>query len=131
MIKAKKSKNFLNNNDLLKEIILSKELGELTPKAIKMLMLLTEKAVGRLPYADNYYRQESEAYAMEKILRYWKNFDAEKSSNAFSFYTQIIKNGAAESFNLCYKLGKKIKGDVISLSGSHKCSSNHDEVYSI
>ena len=38
-----RKRNYLNNRDLLEQIIISKEAGELTPKALEFLMLLADK----------------------------------------------------------------------------------------
>ena len=40
-----RKRNYLNNRDLLEEIILSKEKDELTPKALEFLMLLADKFI--------------------------------------------------------------------------------------
>lgn len=113
-----KKKHYLNNRDLLNEILLSKEVGELTNKAIQMFMLLSERVISRLPYADDYLREEALAGARMDLILYWNRFDETKSDNAFSYLTQICKMGAAKSFNKSYKYGKKFKGTIISMNGS-------------
>lgn len=114
------AKYYLNNKDLLSEILKSKTEGNLTPKAIKMLMLLSERAISRLPYIEDYLREEALSGAIEDILKYWDRFDENKSENSFSYYTQIAKAGAAKSFNICYQYGKKFKGTLISMEGSKR-----------
>ena len=47
-----RKRNYLNNRDLLEEIILSKEKDELTPKALEFLMLLADKCSNRLTYRN-------------------------------------------------------------------------------
>ena len=44
---------------------------------------------------------------------YWKNFNPEKSTNAFAYFTQIVKNGFTESFN---KLHPISEANTVSLS---------------
>lgn len=125
-----KSKHYLNNKDLLFEIIESKKVGELTNKAVKMLILLAERVVSRLPYSDSFLREEAESGAKLDLLLYWDRFDESKSNNAFAYFTQIAKNGAAKNFNINYQMGKKFKGRVISLDGS-KSSTENDGIYTI
>ena len=58
-----RKRNYLNNRDLLEEIVKSKELDELTPKALEFLMLLADKSSKKLSYAnpdDNFLEDLSE-----------------------------------------------------------------------
>jgi hypothetical protein len=125
-----RKKHYLNNKDLLEEIRKSKEQGKLTDNAVKMFMLLSERIISRLPYANDYLREEALSGARLDLLMYWDRFDEAKSTNAFSYYSQVAKCGSARSFNTCYKYGKKFKGSLVSMDGS---SSNSDSegVYSI
>jgi hypothetical protein len=125
-----KPKHYLNNRDLLEEIRLSKEQGELTDKAVKMLVLLAERVVSRLPYADDYLREEAIAGAKMDLILYWDRFDETKSSNIFAYMTQIAKHGCAKMFNKCYKYGKKFKGTLISMDGNRQNDSDRG-IYSI
>lgn len=125
-----KSKNYLNNKDLLEEIRMSKELGKLTDKAVRMLVLLAERVVSRLPYAEDYLREEAVSGAKMDLILYWNRFDETKSDNIFAYMTQIAKHGAAKSFNRCYKYGKKFKGTLISMDGS-RTNSDSDGLYSL
>ena len=47
-----RKRNYLNNRDLLNEIIKSKELDELTPKALEFLMLLAATVLGLIYDTD-------------------------------------------------------------------------------
>ena len=44
--------NYLNNKDLREEIIICKQQDELTPRAIDMFMLLSEKVADNYTYKD-------------------------------------------------------------------------------
>lgn len=85
------SNYYLNNADLLKELAASKEEGKLTNKAVEMFILLAERVISRLPYADDYLREEAESGAKMDLLLYWNRFDPNKSNNAFAYLTQICK----------------------------------------
>jgi len=124
--------NYLSNSELLKEIVYCKGTGKLTNKAVEMFILLAERVVSRLPYADDYLREEAESGAKMDLLLYWNRFDPTKSTNAFAYLTQICKMGAAKSFNKSYKFGKKFKGKLISMSsGWSSDDSDTDGIYSI
>lgn len=109
----RRKKPYLRNRDLLNEIILSKEQGELTPLAVEMIMKMSQETIKILKYKYEDDRNDCISTAVLKCLLYWKNFNPEKSKNAFAYFTQIIKNGYSESFN---KLHPVKSAEVISLS---------------
>lgn len=124
-----RKRNYLNGPDLLAEIIKSKEEDQLTPKAIKMLQLLTEKAVTKLHYRNKMDKDDCIQSAMMDILKYWRGFKPEKSNNAFAYYTTIIYKGAAKGWNKLHPETKK-KIEKISLSNSFN-DSEGGGIYSI
>lgn len=98
--KAKpKSNIYLKNEHLLREILLSKEKGELTRTALKMLMLLTEKISSGFPYEDGEDKKDCMALAHYDLVKYWRSFNAEKSTNAFAYFTSIIRRGIFKGWN--------------------------------
>lgn len=101
---------YVSNKELLQEIIKSKEKGELTPRAIELLMRMAREIskVFKYKYEDD--REDCISYAIEDILKYWKGFDPAKSSNAFAYYTQMCKNGSAKGWRALYpiKASKKV-----------------------
>ena len=68
-----RKRNYLNNRDLLEQIILSKEQDELTPKALEFLMLLADKSSIKLSYANPADRQDCIAVAYMDLYKYWRN----------------------------------------------------------
>ena len=120
-----RKRNYLNNRDLLEEIIKSKEIGELTPKALNMLMMLAERSSNKLIYNNPDDKKDCIAYAYMDLYRYWKNFDPERSNNAFAYFTEVAKRGFAKGWNALHP--KKYAGTV-SLSGA---TDNTDGIYSI
>jgi len=100
-------------DEFAKEIRKSKELGELTPKAIEFLMAIIENASKKLKYKNPQDREDCIMFAMEDVLRYWKGFDFEKSDNPFAYFTQMIKNGFAKGWNKLYPIKSS---DIISIS---------------
>lgn len=114
--KRVKKKPYLKNKDFLRELMISKERGELTANAVVMIMKISNKACGRLTYKHEEDRQDSIATGIQKCLMYWKNFNPEKSKNAFAYFTQICKNGFTESFN---KLHPISESNVVSISNEN------------
>lgn len=113
----------INNADFTREIVLSKERGELTPKATDYFVKLANHAIKALPYTDPRDREDCIQFALLDLLLYWKNFDPNVSNNAFAFFTQITYNGYAKGFK---KIHKASGVDVISID-----LSGDAEIYSI
>ena len=86
---------YVKNKDLREEIIKSQELGELTPKALDMLILMCHKFAFNFTYNYVEDKEDCTAFAIMNCWTYWRKYDPSISENAFSYYTQIIKNGYA------------------------------------
>jgi DNA-directed RNA polymerase specialized sigma subunit len=94
---------YLSNKSLLEEIEKSKASGEMTETLAGMLQLLCSR-IGRKANFINYkFNEDMQAYAMLLLVRTWKGFNPEKSSNPFAFYSQCIHN----SFKQYIKSEKK------------------------
>lgn len=97
--KPRKSKNYLNNRDLLAEVMKSKEIGQMTDKLAHMLTLLCARYGARAQFASYTYNDDMQAYAMMMLVRTWNSFNPEKSNNPFAFFTQCIKNSFIQFLN--------------------------------
>ena len=97
--KPRKSKNYLNNRDLLAEVMKSKEIGQMTDKLAHMLTLLCARYGARAQFASYTYNDDMQAYAMMMLVRTWNSFNPEKSNNPFAFFTQCIKNSCIQFLN--------------------------------
>jgi DNA-directed RNA polymerase specialized sigma24 family protein len=115
MIKEKKKK-YLSNKDLYVEIIVSKALGRLTPRAATMLMLLGKKLQSKLYYRDSDDKKDCLQEAMLSVFKFWYNFDELKGDNAFAYYSEVIKRGLAMGWNKQHKT-KGADVEIISLTG--------------
>lgn len=113
----KEKKHYLSNKDLYCEIIVSKALGRLTPRAAQMLMLLGKKLQSKMFYANQDDKKDCLQEAMMSAFSNWHNFDELKGQDAFAYYSEIIKRGLAKGWNKI----NRTKGDenavVISLDG--------------
>ena len=88
---AKKKKNYINNKDMLAEVIKSKQQGEMTDKFARMIMLLVKRYSGQGSYSGYTYVEDMESYALFIVCKAWNSFDPEKYDNPFAYFTQTIK----------------------------------------
>lgn len=89
----------ISNKELLAEIIKSKAQDKLTPRALELLIALAKKASTKLPYTDPDDRKDCIASAYEDIWKYWRGFNPDKGTNAFAYYTSLVKKGFAKGWN--------------------------------
>ena len=104
----------------------SKELGELTPTAEKMLLLLAERAINRMSYVNSDDRNDCLQFAILDLWKYWRNFNP-KYPNAFAYFTEIAKRGYAKGWNKIHP--QKYKGTISIDSSSGSGEGNG--IYSI
>lgn len=100
---TKPKKYYLNNKDLYIEIIVSKEAGRLTREATSMLEILGKQIIKRFYYHRNDDKWDCYQHGMYVIFKNWQSFNEHKSVNAFAYYTEVFKRGAAQGFNDLYK----------------------------
>lgn len=98
-----KKVNYLNNKDMLRELKLSHEKGQMTDELCRMFMKLTERYAKKGCFASYTYNDEMQATAMVNLVRAWRKFNLDKYDNPFAFFTQCIKN----SFRQVLKVEKK------------------------
>lgn len=99
----RKSKNYLNNKDLLAQVVMSKETKpepRMSDTLARMLQMLCKRYASRGQFASYTYNEDMQAYAMMMLVRTWNSFKPEKSSNPFAFYTQCIKNSFIQFLKL-------------------------------
>lgn len=112
--------NYIDQKKLFKEIIISKQAGELTPAALEMLIMFPNELSKALKWKYEEDREDCIAFAIEDILRYWRGFDPNLSNNAFSYYTQIAKNGLAKGWKKLH--GKTANIRIININESEGLS---------
>ena len=95
----------INKAEFTNEIILSKEKGELTRKAVDFFVKLANHAIRALPYTDPRDREDCIQFALLDMLLYWKNFDPKVSDNAFAYFTGMAYHGYAKGFKKIHKAG--------------------------
>lgn len=116
------SKIYLKNKDLLQEIVESKKNNKLTPKAQEMFVLLANKTIQKMRYYNPEDKKDCMQTGLMDMFANWHNFDVNKSTNAFAYFTEIFKRGLAREYNTLYKR----KGDPEGLSKHISIESSND-----
>ena len=124
-----KKQVYLKNKDLLVEIIQSKENGELTDLAKDMLILLGNKCIKKMRYYNPIDREDCLQTGIMVMLSNWHNFNPEKSTNAFAYFTEVFKRGIAKGFNELYKKKGDPDGNVKQVS--IQSSNDGEGIYNI
>lgn len=91
--------NYLNNKDLLAQVIGSKEKDQMSDTLAHMLQTLCSRYGRRGNFANYTYNEDMQAYAMMMLVRTWRSFNPAKSNNPFAFFTQCIKNSFIQFLN--------------------------------
>lgn len=110
---------YVKNSELVRAVMESKKQGKLTPETIEMFIKIANESSKKLKYKDPMDREDCIASAIEDLLKYWKNFDAEKMialgkvPNAFAYFSQIAKHGMAKGWK---KIHHPEAGQMLSIS---------------
>jgi DNA-directed RNA polymerase specialized sigma subunit len=108
---------YVEPKELLAEIIASKEKGELSPRALEILMKMTHEISRMLKYRHIEDKEDCISFALEDLLKYWDRFDPARSTNAFAFYTQVIKNGLAKGWGKLHPIKPSKKVSISQENG--------------
>ena len=95
---------YLSNNDLYNEIIRSRDASVCTPELLNMFILISEKLSSKFNYKCSDDKQDCIWGGVEDAWKYFWAFDPSVSKNAFSYITQIIKNGQSKQNRILYDL---------------------------
>lgn len=91
---------YINNNELAYEVILSQGKGIVSNKLVALWTTLTLKII---EYKYNQYHQELKEMALSDSLfdlcRYYNKYNRNRSSNVFSWATEVINSACKKSYN--------------------------------
>jgi DNA-directed RNA polymerase specialized sigma subunit len=106
---------YIKNIDLLLELKKSRELDVATIELINMWYKMARNLSHKFSYEIASDREDCLQRGVINCWRWWRSFDPEKNTNAFAYFTQVIKSGFAQEF---FRINKKEakKGKRISLS---------------
>jgi len=99
MALKKKSIYYVSNAELLEEVKLYKLTGVCSERLGSMLLLIARNYSSKGNFAGYTWRQDMVSNAVYTCIKYLKNFNPEKSTNAFSYITQIIGNAFKLTIN--------------------------------
>lgn len=100
--KPRRVKHYLNNKDMLAEVLKSKAQGRMTENLGKMLIMLCRRYATRPNLIGYSYNEDMQGFALVNLCRTWASFNEEKTNNPFAYYTQCVKN----SFNYFLNIEK-------------------------
>ena len=108
-----KSKHYINDKELYREIIISKGRGRLSPRAGELLYLIGVNVirVKQRTYKTIDDRNDCLQGGMLQLLQNWKSFDHLKYESPFVYYTEVFKRGIAQTMNQLNNV-KKYDGEV-------------------
>lgn len=82
----------MTNADLLEEIIRFKTEGKVSESLGKMLLTLATHYSTKSNFSGYTWKQDMVSESICTCIKYLRNFNPEKSTNAFAYVTQIVKN---------------------------------------
>lgn len=103
--------HYVENKEMMREIIISKATGIITPKLLEQCMKIVKNVSKKFRYKDEEDRYDCEAYAYEIVIKNWYHFEEDRYDNAFAYYTEIIKR----AFAMQWKILQKTRLKTISL----------------
>lgn len=114
--------NYLEDNELFYEIVLSKGLGYLTKKAERMFILIGENMIR---CKNNMYKtQDARNDCLQTGLLYmfekWRGFNEKKYRLALPYFTEIFKRGMAQGYNDL--INKKTNQEKITMISLDSCN---------
>lgn len=95
----KRGVNYINDDDLVYEIILSQGKGFLTNRAIEMIYLIAINIIRRKQYYNKIDAEDCMQSGIEIALKNWHNFNYKKYNKALPYFTEVVKRGMALAFN--------------------------------
>lgn len=99
MEKKRRVTNYLNNRDLLAQVVHCQQTGKMSNELVKMLTLLVERYSTKGNLAGYSYIEDMRSHAMVNLVTAWKKFNPEKSNNPFAFFTECVKNSFNQYLN--------------------------------
>lgn len=127
MTRKKQTENYVNNKEFLaaiseyrQKVIAAKETGKPRPLVTNYLGECFLKIATHLSYKPNFvnymFREDMICDGIENCLQYIDNFDPEKSTNPFAYFTQIIYYAFLRRIQK-EKKQLEIKGKILERSG--------------
>lgn len=131
-MKKRRGKNniyYVNNNELLQEIVNYKDSGIMSETLGRMIMRIAGGLSQKANYSGYTWIDDMRSEAILTVIKYIKNFNPEKSQNAFAYVTQICSN-AFVSYITKQKKHSTIKNKLFENQDIIKTTESDVSVYS-
>jgi len=136
----RKSEHYVNNKEFLEALInyrakcqRAEDAGEPRPVIPRYIGECFLKIANHLSYKPNFvnymFREDMISDGIENCVQYIKNFNPEKSSNPFAYFTQIIHYAFLRRIQK-EKRQMDIRGKLIERSGFEEVMSGDGDLYS-
>jgi hypothetical protein len=114
--------NYIDDNDLFYEIVLSKGKGLLTKKAERMFILIGENMIRLKNYS--YKTQDDKNDCLQTgllcMFEKWMNFNEKKYRMALPYFSEIFKRGMVQGYNDI--TNKKTNQDKVTMISLDSCN---------
>lgn len=128
---GKTTVKYLNNADLLKAVLESKQQGKMTDTLCRMLMLLIRRYATKGSFINYSFNDEMQSFALCSLVKSWSAFNEEKSSSCFAYYTRCVHNSFIQ-YMAIEKKQRKIR-DAMMIDGglmpSYACQLDYADQY--
>lgn len=91
--------NYLDDNELFYEIVLSKGRGSLTKKAERMFVMIGENMIRTKMYKTQDDKNDCLQTGLLFMFEKWTNFNEKKYRLALPYFSEIFKRGMYQGFN--------------------------------
>jgi len=89
---------YVKNKDLLNELALCREQDEASTILVNMFYKISTHYAHKYIYKQSEDKSDIIQGGVVDAYRYWRSFNPKKSTNAFAYITQVIKNGQLKAF---------------------------------
>ena len=115
--KIRNKKLYVNDTELVYEVILSQGKGLLSDKAAKMFMNIAENFMYNFKYFDPTadYANDCKQQGLEMMLKNWINFNPKKYAKAVPYFSEIFKRGATWQFDELTNKKRNEQLNVVSI----------------
>lgn len=90
---------YVSNKEMHCEMLVSLARGILTRRAAEIFMLIGKGVQKKMYYNNEEDKQDCLSGGVLDMLMHWRNYDPDVTTNAFAYFTEVYKRGAAKTWN--------------------------------
>lgn len=92
-------KQYIKNKELYEEVVRCKQTGQMSDLLARAFIQIAERYSTKPNFIAYTYREDMVGEAIVQLCKGWDKFNPEKTTNAFSYYTQITHNAFIQFLN--------------------------------